>query len=247
MEVAIVDKPTFAVVIPLYNEEKGVERCVREVCAVLAGLPHRCSLIAVNDGSKDRTSTILKGLVNVFPLLHVETHEKNKGYGGALKTGARCAIREGFDYVLFMDSDLTNDPRDIPKFVEKMEAGFEVIKASRYSHGGGVDGVPAKRYWISRIGNLLAHFLFRLPIYDCTNGFRAVKIEILAKMELQENRFSIIMEELYYCKYLASSFCNVPVILVDRSADQRSTSFTYRPAVFYEYLKYPLLSLFHKK
>ncbi len=235
---------SFAVVIPMYNEEPQATACVRLVCAELAKHEHRSALIVVNDGSADGTARVLTALHDEFDNLIVIEHETNQGYGAGLRTGAQAAIQGGYDYALFMDSDLTNDPADIPKFVAKMEAGIDVIKASRYSGGGGTKGIPFRRYIISRIGNLIAKLLCRLPLSDLTNGFRAVKTNILAKCELKENNFSIIMEELYFCKYLAESFCHVPVVLTNRSEDIRQTSFSYKPSIFRDYLRYPLRCFF---
>ena len=149
-----------------------------------------------------------------------------------LRSGMEYAISRDFDYALFMDSDLTNDPEDIPRFVEKMRAGYDVIKATRYSDGGTVIGVPAYRVLISRAGNLIARILFRLPISDCTNGFRALRTRLLAQMRLTENKFPIIMEELYYCAFLTDNFTQIPVKLTNRQLKQRPTSFGYRPHVF---------------
>lgn len=233
---------SFCVIVPMYNEERGAELCVRRVCPVLALVPYASKLLVVNDGSRDQTGAILDRLALEFPGLAVVHHEKNAGYGAALRTGIRKAAEAGFDYALFMDSDLTNDPADIPRFVDKMLEGYDVIKATRYSEGGAVRGVPAYRVAISRSGNWIARHLYRLPVSDCTNGFRAVRIDILHQMELTERKFPIIMEELYYCKFLAKTFVEVPVILTDRQAGQRPTSFVYRPGVFFDYLKYPIKS-----
>ncbi len=233
---------TFAVVIPMYNEETGAERCVRAVCKELALFPDS-RLIVVDDGSADSTGAILDNLAPRFSALIPLHHARNTGYGAALKTGVEKAWTDGFDYVLFMDSDLTNDPSDIARFVDRMEQGFDVIKASRYCAGGGVEGVPAARYWISRIGNAVARLLYRLPVKDATNGFRAIRVGIIRAMDLKENGFPIIMEELYHSRYAAASFCNVPVVLKNRASHLRQTSFHYRPAVFGRYLKYPLRSL----
>ena len=235
---------TFCVVIPMYNEERGAEDCVRRVCAVLAGIQISSKLLVVNDGSRDATSVILDRLALNLPNLEVVHHERNSGYGSALRTGMRKAAEAGFDYALFMDSDLTNDPADIPQFVDRMKEGYDVIKATRYSLGGEVRGVPAYRVLISRVGNAIARRLYGLPITDCTNGFRAVRTSLLQQMELKEQKFPIIMEELYYCKRLAKTFAQVPVRLTNRGKEQRPTSFAYRPRVFYDYLKYPVRSLF---
>jgi glycosyltransferase involved in cell wall biosynthesis len=234
--------PSFCVVVPMYNEERGGEAAVRTICAALQGMPNRCRLLVVNDGSRDRTGAILDGLLPQFGQLSVIHHPGNAGYGAALRTGMREAVQAGFDYALFMDSDLTNNPADLPKFAAAMRDGWDVIKATRYSKGGGVQGVPAYRVLISRAGNLLARLLYGLPLADCTNGFRAVKTGLLRRMELSERKFPIIMEELYYCKLLAATATEIPVILTDRQAGQRRTSFVYRPGVFWDYLKYPLKS-----
>lgn len=230
--------PSFAVVIPMYNEETGAEDCVRKICAVLLGLTYRNALIVVNDGSKDKTSGLLERLTHEYPQLILVAHEKNKGYGAALRTGIQRAAQKGFAYVLFMDSDLTNDPGDIPKFVKKMEEGFDVIKASRYTGAGKMTGVPLLRRVISRTGNMVARLLFGVDVKDCTNGFRAVKTRLLTQMNLTESGFPIIMQEFYYSKFLAHTFCEIPVILTDRKEGLRPTSFSYNPEIFFKYLKY---------
>ena len=232
--------PSFAVVVPMYNERAGAEVCVREVCAELSRFPNRTSLIVVNDGSTDGTREILSSLAVGNPQLTVVEHPKNRGYGAALCSGGAAAGSAGFDYALFMDSDLTNHPRDLIKFVPMMEQDIDVIKATRYSKGGGVSGVPLYRVWISAAGNRVAKILLGLPIHDCTNGFRAVRTSILGRMQLSEPRFPIIMEELYWSKFLARTFAEVPVTLTNRSSEQRRTSFVYRPSVFYQYLRYPI-------
>ena len=233
---------SFCIVIPMYNEATGAEKCVRSVFSVLATLPYRTSLVVVNDDSTDGTGRILKQLISVFDNLYVLTHNKNLGYGGALKSGAQEAAKMGFDYVLFMDSDLTNDPKYLPLFVDKMKEGYDVIKASRYIKGGGVSGVPAWKVFVSTIGNRMTKILYGLPISDCTNGFRAVKTRIFNRMHLRENGFAIIMEELYQAKLLTKTFCEVPYTLGVRTELAGSSNFMYNTKVFYDYLKYPIRS-----
>lgn len=224
----------------MYNEEAGAEACVRAVSSVLDRIGRDAMLLVVEDGSRDATASILDGLVASCPRLLVHHHPENRGYGAALQTGARVAHEQGCEYVLYMDSDLTNSPEDIPRFVALMDEGVDVIKATRYSRGGRADGVPFRRWIVSAVGNLVARWLFRLPIHDCTNGFRAVRTSLLVRMRLTEQRFPIIMEELYWCRFLARSYAEVPVTLTNRTSEQRPTSFTYRPSVFWRYLRYPL-------
>jgi glycosyltransferase involved in cell wall biosynthesis len=234
----------FCVIVPMYNEEGGAELCVRRICSSLAGIRYASQLIVVNDGSYDRTGPILDRLALELPNLTVIHHQQNAGYGAALRTGIRKAAEAGFDYALFMDSDLTNDPADIPKFVAQMERGVDVIKASRFISGGGMQGVPWQRSIFSRSGNRVARMLFRVGVRDCTNGFRAVRVPILKRMHLRESGFPIIVEELYQAKSLARTFCEVPVVLTNRSADRRPTSFSYKPETFVKYLTQALKASF---
>jgi dolichol-phosphate mannosyltransferase len=228
--------PSFAVIIPMFNERTGAERCVREIGKVLATLANRTSLVVVNDGSSDGTGDVLSALSPDAPFLDVVTHPVNRGYGAALVTGAARAAAQGFEYGLFMDSDLTNDPRDIPRFAEKMRDGADVIKATRFSGSGGMVGVPWQRAIVSHAGNVVARLLFRLPLRDCTNGFRAVRTSLLTRMDLKERGFAVIVEELYWCRFLATSFAEVPVTLTNAG---RASSFRYKPSVFASYLRYP--------
>jgi len=235
-------RPSLAVVIPMYNEEAGAAECVSVVCRRLQQLPTRACLIAVDDGSMDGTGAMLARLASSEPRLEVVTHRGNRGYGAALRSGVEAAARSGYDYVLFMDSDLTNAPDDIPRFLDAMTPGVDVIKATRYRGGGGMRGVPIRRQIISRTGGLVARVLFHAGVSDCTNGFRAVRTSLLMRLQLRERRFPVIVEELYCCIFIARKFAEVPVVLTDRQAGLRPTSFAYRPSVVWRYLKYALLA-----
>ena len=233
-------RPSFCVIIPMFNEESGAQACVTRVTAELRNLGNHAVLVVVNDGSSDATGAVIKRLNSELAEFRVLEHEVNQGYGAALRTGIAFAIESGFDYCLFMDSDLTNDPADLGRFAEEMEKRTDVIKASRFVQGGGMQGVPWRRAAVSRLGNWVASILFRVGVRDCTNGFRAVKTSILAQMRLSERGFPIIVEELYQSVFLAQTFAEIPVTLTDRADTLRSTSFTYDAATIRKYLGYAL-------
>jgi dolichol-phosphate mannosyltransferase len=239
--------PSFAVVIPAYNEEAGIAACVRAVDAVLDGLENEAAIIVVDDGSKDGTANALHDIADAHQRLVVVRHPVNRGYGAGLRTGTEAAAERGLDYVLIMDSDLTNDPAYLVDFARLMGEDFDVIKASRYVPGGGVDGVPTWREWLSVLGNGVARLLFRLPIRDCTNGFRAVRTTLLREIQLEENGFAVIMEELYRLRPLARSYAEVPVVLTARTGDLASSSFSFGPRAMARYLKYPLLTFVDRR
>ncbi|MCK4789360.1 MAG: glycosyltransferase family 2 protein [Desulfobacteraceae bacterium] len=235
------------IVVPMYNEEKLARRSVKTILSYVRQFPPGVVLLVVDDGSDDRTGEILQDLTkqDYGGRLHILSTEVNIGYGGALRTGIQYAVDNGYDYVLFMDSDLTNHPRYIEKFYEKMTEGWDYIKATRYSNGGGMQGVPWIRKANSVFGNAIARFLYGLPLTDVTNGFRAVKVNILSQINTKENGFAVIMEELYWAKHLTDSFCDVPYILTARSEGEGGTHFSYTPRMYLQYLYYAFRSFFN--
>jgi len=235
------NSPSLAVVIPMYNEAAGAAACVTAVCEALNRLPAAARLIVVDDGSGDGTAAALAQL-SAEPRLTVVSHAVNRGYGAALRSGVEAADGAGCDVVMFMDSDLTNDPADIARLLAAMAPGVDVVKATRYQGGGVMRGVPFLRRFVSQVGNRVARALFRVGLSDCTNGFRALRTTLARRLRLRETGFPIILEELYCCVFTARGFAEVPVTLTSRTAELRQTSFAYRPSVLWRYLKYALLA-----
>ena len=226
----------------MFNEEKGSKRCIDTVIASINKLNSNIKLITVNDGSSDNTSEILKQASKKYKNLIVVSYKKNKGYGGALQEGIKKASEKKFDYALFMDSDLTNKPSDIKKFVDKLKANPDCVKASRYTYSGSMKNVPFKRVLISMIGNSIVSIMFGLGIKDCTNGFRMTKLSKIKGIKFHENSFAIILEELYYLKRRHSKVIEIPVTLTART--NTKSHFTYKPLTFYNYGKYAIKALF---
>lgn len=227
----------------MYNEEKVGGRCVDEVIKVLKTLSFPAALIAVNDGSNDTTEKILNEKKKKYhKFLVVVSYKKNKGYGGAIWEGLKMAEQQHFDWVLHMDSDLTNDPQQIKDFAKYINFNVDCIKASRYINDGKVDNVPVFRQVISVIGNTLAAIFFNIGIKDCTNGFRMVRVAKLKGLKFKEKNFSIILEELYYLKKRGAKFAEMPYVLTARK--DTLSHFRYRPKIFFDYFKYAFLSLF---
>jgi glycosyltransferase involved in cell wall biosynthesis len=228
----------------MYNEERVAERSIETILGYTRALPGRVKFLVVDDGSRDKTGTILQRftaeyLPDAFAAI---SHTVNLGYGAALKTGIRHAVEGRYDYVLFMDSDLTNHPRYLSDFFEKMSEGWDYIKATRYAKGGRVEGVPWLHRCISLVGNKVAGYLYGLPITDITNGFRAVKVDVLKRMNLSENGFAIIVEELTQAKSLTHSFYEIPYTLTSREKGQGTTHFSYSPKTWMRYLKHAVRS-----
>jgi dolichol-phosphate mannosyltransferase len=232
--------PSLATVIPVYNEEAGIRRSCEAIAAVVTRYHGTAAVIAVDDASTDASAAILADLAGRLEFLHVCTHQTNGGYGAALRTGAERAGALGFEYVAFIDSDLTNPPEDLLKIGELARSGHPYIKASRFISGGGMRSVPFTRRIFSEVGNYVGRVLFGIPVRDVTNGFRAVRTDLYLSWPLQERGFPVIVEELDWA--IRSDVIPVafPTTLTTRGGDQRPSSFPYGPRTILAYLRYPL-------
>ena len=227
----------------MFNEEKIAEKAIDCVIETISKIKSRAKLIVVNDGSQDNTLQILDDKKRTYPEeLTIVSYPKNKGYGMALQQGISKANKLKSDYVLFMDSDLTNNPKDIPLFIEKMKDNPDCIKGSRYINGGGMKGVTLKRRVLSKLGNFIASLCFRLGIKDHTNGFRMLKLSKIKGIKFRENSFAIILEELYHLKKRKAKIVEIPITLTSRK--NTKTHFKYDITTFYNYGKYAIKALF---
>lgn len=229
----------FAVVVPMFDEEAGARRCVDHILPVLATMPGSI-LVVVDDGSRDRTLEILRDLRNGGAPFELVEGGTNRGYGGALRLGAQRAAALGATWALFIDSDLTNPPSQIPEFAAAAGDDVDFVKACRYCRDGSTGDVPMFRVVVSRVGNLVARVLTGLPHADLTNGFRAVRLDRYLVLDLHERGFGAIMEEMYWAKRLGWRGAALPSVLHDRAADLRPTSFRYTWRQVWQYLRWPL-------
>lgn len=232
------DNASFCIIVPMYNEEDNVIPCVKTICNFLKKLENRCELLVVNDGSDDKTYKKLLNLKEIYKKLNIKSHSKNLGYGAANQTGIKYAHEAGFKYVLFMDSDLTQNTKYIIDFISLMNCDIDFIKATRYSQGGGAKGVNKFRKLISIVGNFIAKTYLRLPITDYTNGFRAIKTELVKDMHNEENGFAYLIEEVNKISKKAKSYAEVPYILSVRDESHSKSKFTYSFDVYLSYLKW---------
>jgi glycosyltransferase involved in cell wall biosynthesis len=229
-----------ATIVPVYNEERGIERSCQSMVAAAGRYPGDAVVIAVDDGSSDASGAILAELESKLKLLQVCTHEANAGYGAALRTGTQRAAALGFEYVAFIDSDLTNPPDDLMKIGELANRGHAYIKGSRFISGGGMGGVPFRRRVFSEVGNAVGRTLFGTRLRDVTNGFRAVRTDLYLTWPLRERGFAVIVEELDWALQAHVEPVEFPTVLTARDDEQRASSFPYHWRMILSYLRYPM-------
>lgn len=159
--------------LPAYNEELALGELLPKALAVLPAE----QIILVDDGSTDRTADVAQSYG--VTLLR---HEQNRGLAGAIRTLFTTAARitTGNDVIVTMDSDNTMDPTQIPDMLRAIEAGADIVIASRFVGGGSERGVPPIRRLYSRGTRLLFQSQFPIRgVRDYTCGYRAYRASLL--------------------------------------------------------------------
>lgn len=171
-----------AIIIPAYRVERDIEN-------VLAGLPAYIKhIIVVDDASPDSTSDRVTALAQKDIRLTLIRHSQNQGVGGAMISGFRKAMELGAQIAVKLDGDGQMDAAHIPALVTPLIHGkADYVKGNRFRDFVSLQKMPL----IRRVGNLGLSFLTKVAtgywnIFDPTNGFFAIRTEILAQLPLEE-------------------------------------------------------------
>ena len=166
-----------SVVIPIYNEEENLALLYEELTGVMQSLDCSYELLFVDDGSTDMSLTILHSLQATDSRVVVVQFRRN--------FGQTAAMSAGFDYssgdvIITMDGDLQNDPRDIPRFIGKIEEGFDVVTGWRHDR--------KDAFWNRRLPSIIANKIISwttgvaLHDYGCT--LKAFRKEVIKNIRL---------------------------------------------------------------
>ncbi len=167
-----------AVVVPAYRVEDQVEEVLRTLPSWVQ------SVIVVDDCSPDRSAERVTALRDAR--VRLVRHERNLGVGGAVVTGFREALRSGADVVVKMDGDGQMDPAHLPRLLAPLARHeADLTKGNRYRTLRTLEGMPLVR----RLGNAALTFLVKLAsghwrMFDPTNGYLAVRAELLRRIDL---------------------------------------------------------------
>ncbi|MBI3549012.1 MAG: glycosyltransferase family 2 protein [Elusimicrobia bacterium] len=165
-----------------FNEEGGIGACLARLNELLAPGAEPFRLYVVDDGSKDRTADIVREAARRLPVALLQ-HETNKGVARGFDTGLRHIAKTAApdDAVVTLEGDNTNDPEFLLEMLRKINAGADVVCASRYRKGGRYVGFPFKRRVFSFGANWLMRTLFPVHrVRDFTIFFRAYRARVIS-------------------------------------------------------------------
>jgi glycosyltransferase involved in cell wall biosynthesis len=188
-------------VIPAYNEATVIGEVLQRT------KPFVDEIIVVNDGSRDRTCEMANAHgVSVY------SHCVNRGLGAALGTGFAAAIQCGADVVVTLDADGQHDPAEIPRFVEAIENGAEVVIGSRMLTG--LQGMPLRRKLATVAGNVITRVLFGARVTDSQSGFRAFTRHAIETIEIKTNRMEVSSELIHEAHTKGLIIHEVPITAI---------------------------------
>ncbi|HMG04203.1 MAG TPA: glycosyltransferase family 2 protein [Chthoniobacterales bacterium] len=165
-----------SVVIPARDEEGCIASTVEhlEIELRLNNVPHE--IVVVDDGSTDRTWEILQDLRPRVASLSPTQNRGPLGFGRAVIWG--LDQMKG-DAVVIMMADASDDARDVVRYWQRLNEGFDCVFGSRFIKGGGVIDYPKIKLFLNRLANYFLRILFRIKLNDTTNAFKAYRKEVI--------------------------------------------------------------------
>jgi glycosyltransferase involved in cell wall biosynthesis len=196
-------RPGISVFLPAYNDEATIASLVRDALEVLPELADDYEVVVVNDGSTDGTAAVLDELARTLPRVRVVHHTRNRGYGGALRTGFASAAKE---LVFYTDGDAQYDVRELARLRPLLAEGVDVVNGYKLSRAD-----DWRRRVLGAAYNRLAHLLFRLPVRDVDCDFRLLRRSALERVRLESDSGSICVELVYKLHRAGCVFAEAPV------------------------------------
>ncbi|OLB31661.1 MAG: glycosyltransferase [Acidobacteria bacterium] len=167
----------FSIVVPFFNEQENIPPLYMRLTEVMDGIGEPYELVFVDDGSKDNTFKVLSDIYEHDRRVNIVRLRRNFGQTAALKAGFDFARGE---VIISMDGDLQHDPDEIPRFVEKIEEGYDLVSGWRHQR---------KDAWLtrqvpSRVANWMMAKLSGIELHDFGTTFKAYRREIIQEIQL---------------------------------------------------------------
>jgi glycosyltransferase involved in cell wall biosynthesis len=214
----------YSIVVPFHNEQENVTELYSRLKAVMEGLGASFELVFVDDGSGDKTFPVLQEIAAVDSRVVVVKLRRNFGQTSALAAGFHHANGE---YVIAMDGDLQHDPGDIPAFVEKLSAGFDIVSGWRQTR--------PENLFLRRIPSKIANWtmakLSGVAIHDFGTTFKAYRRELLDQVPLYGEMHRFIPA---LASWHGATICEIPITSGARFAGKSHYGISRTLRVFFD-------------
>ncbi len=214
--------PGLSVFFPAYNDSGTIASLVINALHAARELTADFEIIIVNDGSADSTAEVADELARTYPEVRVVHHPRNRGYGGALRSGFEAATRE---LVFYTDGDAQYDPKEMAVLWGALDDGVDLVNGYKISRSD-----PLHRIVIGRIYHHTVRLLFGLKVRDVDCDFRLMRRSIFETVRLEKNSGVICLEMMKKVQDAGFRISEVPVHHYHR-AYGRSQFFNFRRLV----------------
>ena len=178
---------SLSVFFPAYNDAPSIPVLIDATFAILKEWADDYEVIVVDDGSRDETPLRLAELQRVYgERLRVITHERNRGYGGALRSGFEAARK---DWVFYTDGDGQYDVGELPLLLARLAPRIGLVNGYKLERQD-----PWQRIWIGRVYNAFARALFRIRLRDIDCDYRLIRRDLLEDIALRSTSGTICVE-----------------------------------------------------
>lgn len=165
-----------SVVIPAYNEEQNIGRCLDELRETIGRHEIPYEFIVVNDNSNDGTEHVVRQQMKSDPGVRVVNRLPPGGFGRAVRTGIEHVTG---DVVVIYMADLSDDPEDVVAYYRKIEEGYDCVFGSRFVRGSTTEDYPRLKRVVNRVVNRCVQVMFWTRYNDLTNAFKAYRTSVV--------------------------------------------------------------------
>ncbi|MCX6128108.1 MAG: glycosyltransferase family 2 protein [Proteobacteria bacterium] len=209
------------IIIPTYNECENIGHIIDKLQNEFRSINHDMNILVVDDSSPDGTANIVWEKMQTATNVYLIKGQK-AGLGAAYIRGMTYAVQQLDSDVIFeMDADFSHDPKDVPRLLAEIEAGYDFVIGSRYVPGGSIPSNWGRlRKMNSYFGNIVARYLAGIyRVRDCTAGFRAIRSSLLKELDLASIKtqgYGFQVTLLYEAVIHQAKVKEIPVDFIDR-------------------------------
>ncbi|GAB3567005.1 polyprenol monophosphomannose synthase [Spelaeicoccus albus] len=203
------------VVMPTYNERRSLPT---SVTALLDG-DREIDILIVDDNSPDGTGRIADSLAADSDRVFVLHRHRKSGLGNAYIAGFRWGLGHDYDVFVEMDADGSHRSEDLPRLLDTITAGADVVLGSRWVPGGRVVNWPRRRQLLSRSANTYVRVAMGIGLHDATAGFRAYRRSVLEALDLDtisSQGYCFQVDMAWLSRLAGFAIAEVPITFVER-------------------------------
>lgn len=225
------------IVMPVANEEATMGQILDEIL----NLPYDNLYVypVIDSYSIDRTEEIIREKEKQSDRVKCIFYKESKGVITCYLEGFRQALKDEAERIIEMDGGGSHLPSEIPRFIEKLDEGYDCVWGSRFISGGGISNQPLYRRILSGGGTLLANIVLGTRLKDMTSGFEGFQRKILENMNLNQflSKGHMYQTEMrYYCRKFHT--VEVPIHYVGSASSLKSSSVTEALRILFQLHKH---------